>query len=283
MKILIYIGDRTADMPGVRLGSMLASSLGAELTLLHVAPKHKGKKEEREEGEHLLAEVAGTLKGIPVHTRVRRGNVANRILAEVQENQHDMVVICAARIGGHPRHVSVNREILPKMPCCVLVVKNPTDKIGRILMLTGGLRISESMVKIGAKMASALNAQITLMHVAANVPSMYTGLETIEETLEELLKTNTPVSHHLHRCAEVLAEYGVPSTLMLKHGEPVYEIIRETDRQAYDLVMLGASGATTGLREWLMGNVTRDVIDLVGIPVMVVNQSHARKLDEMES
>jgi hypothetical protein len=31
-----------------------------------------------------------------------------------------------------------------------------------------------------------------------------------------------------------------------------------------------------------MGNVTRDVIDLVGIPVMVVNQSHARKLDEME-
>lgn len=282
MKILIYVGDRSTDMPGVRLGSMLARSLGAELTLLHVAPKQRKKKEEREEGERLLAEVANTLKDIPVSTRVRRGSIADRILVEVQENQQDMVVICSARIGGHPRHISVNREILPKMPCCVLVVKNPREKINRILMLTGGIQISESMVKIGAKIASALKAQVTLMHVAANVPSMYTGLETIEETLEELLKTNTPVSHHLHRCAEVLSEFGVPSTLMLKHGEPVYEIIRETDRQDYDLVILGASGVTTGFREWLMGNVTRDVIDLVGIPVMVVNQSHARKLDEME-
>ena len=282
MKILIYVGDRTADMPGIRLGSLLARSLGAELTLLHVAPKQKGKKAEREEGEQLLDEVARTLEDIPVRTRVRRGNVADRILAEVQENQQDILVICSSRIGGHSRPVSVNREILPKMPCCVLAVKNPKEQIKRILILTGGIEISESMVKIGARIASALEAQVTLMHVVANVPSMYTGLENIEETLEELLKSNTPISHHLHRCAETLAEYGVPSTLMLKHGEPVYEIIRETDRQAYDLVILGASGATTGLREWFMGNVTRDVIDLVGIPVMVVNQNHARKLDEME-
>lgn len=282
MKILIYVGDRTTDMPGVRLGSLLAEGLDAEVTLLHVAPKHKGKKVEREEGEQLLSEVAGALGDIPVRTRVRRGNVADRILAEVQENQHDMVVICSTRIGGYPQHVSVNREILPKMPCCVLIVKNPREKINRILMLTGGIHISESVIRVGAKIASVVGSKVTLMHVAANVPSMYTGLDIIEETLEELLKSNTPVSRHLRRCAEVLDTYGVPSTLMLKHGDPIYEIIRETDRQDYDLVVLGASGATTSLKEWFMGNVTKEVIDLVGTPVMVVNQSHAKKFDDMK-
>lgn len=278
MKMLIYVGDLATDLPGILLAGLIAKSLQAEVTLLYVAQKKKDKQDDKEEGEKLLKQVLEKLQGVPVHTRVRRGNITEKILAEVQENHHDFVVITSAQIGSHPRH-SVNQEILPKMPCCVLVVKNPSTAINRVLILTGGLQISEAMVKIGAKLASALNAQVTLMHVAANVPSMYTGLKTIEETLEELLQTNTPVSHHLHRCAQVLDEYNVPSTLMLKHGEPVYEIIREVDRQAYDLVILGATGSSSGFREWFLGNVTADVIDLVGIPVLVVNQAHAKKIE----
>ncbi|MCJ7700399.1 MAG: universal stress protein, partial [Anaerolineales bacterium] len=224
MKMLIYVGDLVTDLPGIYLGGLIARDLEAEVTLLHIAPKKRKKKVEVKDGESLLEQAKEKLEGIQVTTRIRRGHVAEKILEEVEENQHDMVVITSSRIGGYPRDVSINREILPKMPCCVVIAKNPKKEIKRILMLTGGLHISEAMVKIGAVLASAAQAKMTLLHVTANVPSMYTGLGTIEETLEELLKTNTPFAQHLLRCANILDEHNVPSNLKLKHGEPVYEI-----------------------------------------------------------
>jgi len=269
------------DIPGIYLGGMVAREIKSEVTLLHVAPKERDKNVEREDGEQILAEAREKLGDLNVTTRVRRGNVAKRILAEIIEEHHDIVVITATRIGGYPRKISVTREILPKMPCCVLIAKNPKPKIKRILLLTGGISFSDSMVNLGAKLASSLNAKTTLLHVAANVPTMYTGLETIEETLEELLQTNTPVAKHLRRCAKVLRQHKVPSEIKLKHGELIYEIIREIDEEDYDLVIVGASGVSTGLKQWFLGNVTKDLIDLVGIPIMVVNQAHAQKINDI--
>ena len=279
---MIYIGDLITDIPGLFLGELLARALQAEVTLFHVAPKIKKKKRERKDGAEILDQARARMGNLQVKTHISRGKVAQKMLSVVQEGQHDIVVITASRIGMHPRHLSVSREILAKMPSCVLIAKNPKPQIKRILMCTGGLQISESMIAVGAKIASGLGAKVTLMHVAAHVPSMFTGLETIEETMSELLQTDTPVAKHLRRCAQILAKYKVDSELKLRHGEAVFEIAREMDVRDYDLAILGASGATTGLKEWFMGNITKDIIDLVGIPVLVVNQSHASKMSGLE-
>jgi len=280
MKILIYVSDLITDVPGIFLGGLLARSLEAEVTLFHVAPKIKKKKKEKKQGQELLDQARKIMGNVESKTRIRRGNVAQKILQEVNEEQYDIVVITASRIGKYPRGVSINREILEKMPCCVVIANNPKQDLKQILMCTGGLSNSESMIGIGAKLAENLSAKVTLMHVAAHVPSMYTGLEAIEETIEELLQTDTPVAKHLRNCARTLAEYDIESELKLRHGEAVFEIAREMDVYDYDLIILGASGATTGLKEWFMGDVTKDIIDLVGIPVMVVNQAHADRLNE---
>jgi nucleotide-binding universal stress UspA family protein len=104
---------------------------------------------------------------------------------------------------------------------------------------------------------------------------MYTGLKTIEETLHELLTTDTPVARHLRRGAEILSEHNLQAELKLRHGSAVYEIVREIDRENYDLVVVGASGANTMIKEWIFGNLTQDIVDAVGIPIMVVNQVRA--------
>lgn len=280
MKMLIYVGDLITDMPGVFLGELIARRLKAQVTLLHIGPKERKKEQEEKEGQEILDKVVDMFEGLVVETKVRRGGIALKLLDEVRETYYDMVVITSSRIGGYPRRQAVSREVLPKMPCCTLIVKNPRPEINNILMLTGGLPVSESMIEMGAKLAGALDSKVTLMHVAANVPSMYTGLETIEETLEELLQTDTPIAKHLRRCCRILDKYGVPSELKLRHGEPVFEIVREVDREDYDFVIIGASGATTSIKEWFLRNVTKDVIDLVGVPIMVVNQTHAKELPE---
>jgi nucleotide-binding universal stress UspA family protein len=137
--------------------------------------------------------------------------------------------------------------------------------------------MTESLIQVGARVANASSSDATLFHVAANVPSMYTGLKTIEETLKELLQTDTPVARHLRRGAEILAENDVQAELKLRHGSAVYEIVREIDRQNYDMVVIGASGANTMIKEWFYGNITQDIVDAVGIPVLIVNQRQAAR------
>ena len=106
---------------------------------------------------------------------------------------------------------------------------------------------------------------------------MYTGLKPLEETLDELLQTDTPVARHLRRGAEILSENDIQAELKLRHGSAVYEIVREIDRQNYDMVVIGASGANTMVKTWFYGNITQAIIEAVGIPVLVVNQEGAAR------
>lgn len=275
MKVLICVSNLLVDEPGLVFGGKLARSLQADISLLHVI---SGKKEPegQEKGDVLLSEASSILSDFPVKTILQWGDVVNQINKEAERGNYDMVVISVSKIGeGRQPTSSVHRSLLKNLPCCLLVVKNPRAEIKRILICTGGFQMSESLIAVGADIASASSSEATLFHVAANVPTMYTGLKTIEETLQELLMTDTPVAKHLRRGAEILAESNLQAELKLRHGSAVYEIVREIDRENYDLVIIGASGANTMIKEWIFGNLTQDIVDAVGIPIMVVNQVRA--------
>jgi nucleotide-binding universal stress UspA family protein len=254
---------------------MIARDLQGEITLFHVIPKDK-ESGDRDDGEKLLKQASNIFGDYPVNTKVRRGTVVKRIVKEAGRGDYDMVVISVSQIGeGRQPVSSIHKSLLRNLPCCLMVVKNPKVALKRMLICTGGLQMTDTLVQVGAKVANATNSDVTLFHVAANVPSMYTGLKTIEETLKELLQTDTPVARHLRRGAEILAENDIQAELKLRHGSAVYEIVREIDRLNYDMVVIGASGANTMIKEWFYGNITQDIVDAVGIPILVVNQESA--------
>jgi len=275
MKVLICINDLIADEPGLLLGKMITQQFESEITLLHVLPKKKVDGD-RDRGEELLQKANEILDIYPVYRKVRRDDVVKRILREAHEGDYDLVIMTVSYIGEHARSPSIHRTLLKQIPCCMLVVKNPRADIRRMLLCTGGLQMAEPLIEVGAKFAVALDSDVTLFHVAANVPSMYTGLKTIEETLAELLKTDTPVARHLRRGAEILAENNVDAEIKLRHGSAVYEIVREIDLEDYDIVIVGASGADTRIKEWFYGNLTQEIVDAVGVPILVVNQKRVR-------
>jgi len=276
MKVLICVNDLIADEPGLLLGKTIARQFESEITLLHVLDKKKVEGD-RDRGEKLLQQANKVLVLDPGSRKVRCDNIVKRILKEAQQGEYDLVIITVSRIGEHAQPSSIHRALLKQLPCCLLVVKNPRSETHRMLICTGGLKMTEPLVDVGAKFAVALEADVTLFHVAANVPSMYTGLKTIEETLSELLETDTPIARHLRRGAEILAEHQVEAEIKLRHGSAVYEIVREIDLEDYDMVVVGASGADTMLKEWLYGNLTQEIVDAVGIPILVVNQKHAAR------
>lgn len=276
MKILICVNDLIADEPGLLLGQTISHFFDAEITLLHVLPKKK-KSGDRDRGEQLLEKANKLIGDIPVSRKVRRDDVVNRIVKEAENGDYDVVLITVSRLGDQAQTSSIHKALLNKLPCCLFVAKNPRATINRILICTGGLQMAEILIQVGAKFAKSFAADVTLFHVAANVPSMYTGLETIEETLIELLETDTPVARHLRKGAEILAENEIEAELKLRHGSPVYEIVREIDLHSHDMVVIGASGADTMLKEWFYSNITQGIVDAVGVPVLVVNQEGATK------
>jgi nucleotide-binding universal stress UspA family protein len=153
-----------------------------------------------------------------------------------------------------------------------MLVRHVSRKLERMLVCTGGLEISDPVVNLSAKLADQAGLKATLLTVSTAVPSMYTGMEEIEETLEELLETDTPVAQHLRHSAEQLTKSGVPAEIKIRHGDVVEAILEETLEGNYDLVVLGETEGAT-LRGLLLGNVTQQIINRAPSAVLISKKS----------
>jgi nucleotide-binding universal stress UspA family protein len=254
----------------VRLANLIATRTQSPLTLLHTYEDDQ----ERGEGEETLAQARQILsKDLSVETHLLQGDPLEVLRDESKAGDYDLVVLMASRRRFLRRSLPTDHAMLQRPGVSVLVVKPPAEDLKRILICTGGLKVNEGMIAAGGQLAQAVGAEVVLLHVSSPVPSMYTGLDEIEETLEELLKTDTPIAKHLRRGAEILSDHGLEAEVKLRHGVAVEEIIRETQRVEYDLIVVGASGATEGVKEWLLGDVTQRIVDQCVCPILVVGKT----------
>jgi len=270
MRILLCVAGPSPLKPVISFAGIIARATGSEVTLLHVIRR----REEEPSGKQVLGLAQEMLSDLMVEARIRQGDPVGMILAEIQEGDYDLVAIGARReVSLAPLLLgSVALQVIRRAPTSVLVVGHARDDLKRILICTGGSAIANPIIETGAWLARAAEAQATLLHVTSAVPSMYTGLGEIEETLSELLQTDTPLARHLRQGAKVLAHHQVTAGLELRHGVPAGEILLEADQGDYDLIVLGASGAGGRLRGWLLGDVTREVVERAPCPVLVVRQ-----------
>ena len=277
MKILLCVAGMPYAEAAVSFGGLIARTMQSPVTLLHVARR----AEEQATGEKALARAREMLVSdshLSVDTCLRQGDPIATILAEAQEGDYDLVVIGARKEVGLTQRLlgSVAQAVVRRAPTSVLVVKRarpeprpePVEGLKRILICTGGLDVANPVIKAGAQLAGAAHAQATLLYVTSPTASMYAGLE-VEETLPRLLRSDTPVAQHLRHGAETLAQHQVAAELRLRHGVVADEILREAREGNYDLIAIGASGAAGRLRAWLLGNVTRQVVEHASCSVLV--------------
>jgi nucleotide-binding universal stress UspA family protein len=125
----------------------------------------------------------------------------------------------------------------------------------------------------GAAIACGAGAQATVLHVVDALPSMYTGLEQMEETLAELLQSDTGKSRELKWAAQVVKAECDISELKLRRGIVADEILREGRMGDYDLIVLGSSRSAGGLVRALMGDLAREIVTRAERPVLVIRPS----------
>jgi nucleotide-binding universal stress UspA family protein len=269
MKILICSdGTSTADQ-AARLGGLLAGPSRAETTLLGIAEESRDQSPLRD----VLEAQAQSLRahGVAAEIVVRAGEPIRQILKQTSTTTYDLVVIGSRKTEARGLYWRSEKtyEVIKSIPPPVLVAIGECTTLKKFLVCTGGQEFIEEAVQLTGKLAAAVGASVTLLHVMAEPPAMYADLVRLEENVDQLLESKSELGTNLRRQRRELERLGVSAAVRLRHGiviDQVFEELREGD---YDLIVTGTSQARGLLRHYIMGDLTRSILNRANVPVLV--------------
>ncbi len=270
MKILFCSDGSNQAENALRFGALIASACQAETAILGIAEKagHEEpllqalrRAQDILKDHHLNAELI-TKAGRPVREIVKR----------TRESAYDLVVIGAMRIGtSSPLWMSARAyRIIESIEPPVLVVIGARPALRRILLCTDGTGYMDKTVEFAGEIARPIHAVVDLFHVMSEPPAMYANLIELEEDADHVLASNSKLGRTLRRQKELLEKSNVPGEFRMRHGLVVPELLKELGRTEYDLVVAGSSPAEDKLRKYVMGDVTREIVDRAELPVLVM-------------
>ncbi len=124
--------------------------------------------------------------------------------------------------------------------------------LDRILVAVDGSAQSRAAVQLAARMAHALHAEITLIHVGRL--SEHPLLLSDEETTALEAQSRSVLDASAALCAAA----GVAAQRASARGRPAEEILRFARKYQADLIVMGTRGLS-GAKSVLMGSVSRVV------------------------
>ena len=269
MKILICSDGMPPAEAAIQLGGLLAEPLKAQIALLGIAETSSDEQSLRE----ALQKQAGLLdgRGISLDIIVQSGEPVRQIVDQTSKNRYDLVVIGARWTGatGHHWRSEKTYEVIKSIQPPVLVAIGECKKLKRFLVCTGGKEFIEQAVQFTGTLAAAVNASVTLLHVMAEPPAMYADLVRLEENVEQLLESKSELGINLRRQKRELEKLGVSAEVRLRHGIVINQVFEEAHEGDYDLIVTGTSQARGLLRHYIMGDLTRSILNRANVPVLV--------------
>lgn len=134
----------------------------------------------------------------------------------------------------------------------------------RILVGVDGSKYSLDAVKAAAKLAAERNIKtVTLLNVIPTVVSDL-GPTPIAAPPGDLEAWEV-----FERPKIILKEAGIEAKLLLREGDPAYEIIRTAETEGYDLIVVGHRGLSP-IKAFLLGSVSNRVVAHAPCSVLVV-------------
>ena len=269
MRILICSdGTDPADNP-TRLGGLIAGPCAAHTTLLGIV------EDASDEGplRQALEEEAELLRKIGVEPQivVRSGEPIRQILAETTANEYEFAIIGARRKGSGGLYFRPEKtyEVIKAVPPPVLVATGACTSLKRLLVCTGGKRYIDDAARLAGEIAVCLGGTVTLLHVMAEPPAIYADLVRLEEDVERLLNSGSELGQNLGAQKESLEKLGITVDIRIRHGLALDQIFAEAREGGHDMIVTGTSQAMGTFRHYIMGDLTRGILNRADIPVLV--------------
>jgi nucleotide-binding universal stress UspA family protein len=269
MKILICSDGTQSTETAIHLGGSLAGPLKAETTLLGIAETSQDEQPLRD----ALYKQAQLLhgRGVSPAIVVQSGEPVRQIVDQTSKTNYDLVVIGARWIGatGHYWRSAKTYEVIKAIQPPVLVAIGECKQLKRFLVCTGGKEFIDQALQLTGRLAAVVNASVTLLHVMAEPPAMYADLVRMEENVGQLLESKSELGTNLGRQKKELERLGVSADIRLRHGIVVDQVFEEVREGNYDLIVTGTSQARGLLRHYIMGDLTRSILNRANVPVLV--------------
>ena len=269
MKILICSDGTPAAESAIELGGLLAGPLKAETTLFGIAekPQDEGPLREALEKQAQLLRSQNVALDIIVHA----GEPVRQILDWTSKASYDLVVIGARWTGatGYYWRSEKTYEVIKAIQPPVLVAIGECKHLERFLVCTGGKEFIERAIEFTGKVAAAVGASVTLLHVMAEPPAIYADLVRLEEDVDHLLESKSELGTNLRQQKRELERLDVPAKVRLRHGIVIDQVFEEAREGNYDLIVTGTSRARGLLRHFIMGDLTRSILNRANSPVLV--------------
>ena len=276
MKILICSDGMPASESAIQLGGLLAGPLKAETTLFGIAERSQDERPLRE----ALEKQAQTLRSqnVALDIIVQAGEPIRQILDRTSKTSYDLVIIGARWTGatGHHWRSEKTYEVIKAIQPPVLVAIGECKHLKRFLVCTGGKEFIGQAVELTGKLAAAVGASVTLLHVMAEPPAIYADLVQLEEDVDRLLESKSELGTNLRRQKRELDHLGVTAEVRVRHGIVIDQVFEEASEGDYDLIVSGTSQARGLLRHYIMGDLTRSILNHATCPVLVARAGVAK-------
>ena len=275
MRILICSdGTDPADKP-VLLAGLVAAPTKAETTLLGIAEIPADETPLRQALESEAEKLRSF--GISPETVVRSGEPIREILEQTKSQRYDMTIIGTRRktSSGPYWRSGKTYEVIKAIPTPVLLATGVCETLKSFIVCTGGKKYIDAAVELTGKLGAAVGASVTLLHVMAEPPAIYADLMRLEEDVERLLRSGSELGRNLLAQKQSLEKLGVLVEVRVRHGFVLDQIFAEVSERGHDLIVTGSSPTRGPLGHYIMGDVTREIVNRANVPVLVARSAKA--------
>ena len=273
MRILICSdGTDPADKPVIVAG-LVAAPTKSETTLLGISEMPQDEKPLRE----ALESEAEKLRrfGVSPEIVVRAGEPIREMLEQTATKAYDITIIGARRkmSSGPYWRSGKTYEVIKAIPTPVLLATGICETMRSFIVCTGGKKYIDAAVELTGNLAAAVGASVTLLHVMAEPPAIYADMVRLEEDVERLLESGSELGRNLLAQKQSLEKLGILVEVRVRHGFVVDQIFAEVSERGHDLIVTGSSPTRGPLGHYIMGDLTREIVNRANVPVLVARSA----------
>ena len=215
-------------------------------------------------------------KGLDYSLEVRNGEAENVIPDKANSGSYLTVV---SRLGRTQfQRFLTGRSIRPLMERIkgpILYVPEMRLPLKKILISAGGLGYEEAAENLALQVATANQADVTILHVVPLTDMDYPTTRGVRGHMKDLAETNTLPGRSLRHALEIAEKAGLNAKAIARQGIIVEEIIGELKDGNYDMVCMGSSYSGNTLRQYYLPQVTAEVAEAAHCPVLTARSKRA--------
>jgi len=270
MKMLMCHDGTDQTEKALRFAAVIAKACHADVTLLGISESEGAEADALLKHLHELSDKQKS-QGVKTQVLAKSGSPVQEILGHGDESGYDVVVIGSGR--PYSAMPSKTYELVRQIKPAVLLVVGERTELKKILIGSGGADYADATIRTAGEIAKCTGAQVTLLHVLAEAPLMYSSIIAQEENAEEIIQSGSTLGKTLEQQKEMLEKLGVAVTVRVRHGDVADQVLRETEEDNVDLIVVGSTLDRGPLYRYLLADITREIVNRAPCPVLVARQT----------